>query len=222
LNKIYVGDNVELCKQINDESIDLIVTSPPYCDLRNYKGYSFDFPNLAKEITRILKPGGSMVWVVGDKTLKGSETLTPFRQVIYFKDECGLNIDTFIYKKDGISWPHKNKYHNCFEFMFLISKGAPKTFNGIKDKKNSQGGKTKKGRWERLKKGGVKFRDETYTVQEFGLRHNIWEYAVGYQKSTLDKIAYKHDAIFPDKLLMIVYIWSNEDLILTHSGSHNL
>jgi site-specific DNA-methyltransferase (adenine-specific) len=222
INKIVCGDNLDLCKLIPNDTIDMCLCSPPYSDIRSYKGYTFDFPNLAKEITRILKPGGSMIWVVGDKTQKGSETLTPFRQAIYFKDVCGLNIDTLIYKKDGISWPHKNVYHNCFEFMFLVSKRNPKTFNGIKDKKNSQAGKTKKGRWERLKEGEVKFRNESYTVGEFGLRNNIWEYGVGYMKSTTDKIAFKHSAIFPDKLAYdCIYTWSNPgDLVLDpFSGS---
>lgn len=102
-NYITLGDCVELMKEIPDDFIDLTVTSPPYDNLRDYNNemtWNFEkFKEVAKELFRITKPGGVVVWVVGDATIKGSETGTSFRQALFFKD-CGFNLhDTMIYKK---------------------------------------------------------------------------------------------------------------------------
>lgn len=100
LNKIYNMDCISGMKLIEDNSIDLVVTSPPYDGLREYNGYSFDFENTAKELYRIVKDGGVVVWVVGDATINGSETGTSFRQALYFMS-CGFNLhDTMIYQKE--------------------------------------------------------------------------------------------------------------------------
>lgn len=127
------GDCVEFMKKIEDDSIDLTVTSPPYDDLRKYNGYNFDFENVAKELYRISKQGGVVVWIVGDKTEKGSESGTSFREALYFK-ELGFNLhDTMIYQSDKPPMNH-NRYEQKFEYMFVFSKGKPKTFNPIKEK----------------------------------------------------------------------------------------
>ena len=98
LNKIYCMDNVQGMKQLDNESVDLVVTSPPYDNLRQYNGYSFDFENVAKELYRVTKQGGVVVWVVDDATIKGSETGTSFRQALFFM-ECGFRLhDTMIYR----------------------------------------------------------------------------------------------------------------------------
>ena len=97
------GDCLELMKSIQDGSVDLTVTSPPYDNLRTYNGFSWDFKGVAKELYRITKNGGVVVWIVGDATVKGSETGTSFRQALYFM-ECGFNLhDTMIYGK-GKPW----------------------------------------------------------------------------------------------------------------------
>ena len=110
--------------------------NPPYDNLRQYNGYVFDFENIAKELFRVTKKGGVIVWVIGDATINGSETGTSFKQALYFK-EIGFNLhDTMIWNKPNFSNPSKNRYHQIFEYMFILSKGRPKTFNPIKDKKN--------------------------------------------------------------------------------------
>ncbi|GAG89086.1 unnamed protein product, partial [marine sediment metagenome] len=119
-------------KKILDKSIDLIVTSPPYDNLRDYKGYSFKFENIAKELYRIIKDGGVCVWVVGDAVVDGSETGTSFKQALYFK-EIGFNLhDTMIYQKNSYPFPPSNRYFCVFEYMFILSKGNPKTTNLMK------------------------------------------------------------------------------------------
>ena len=209
-------DCMEGMKLLNDNSIDLTVTSPPYDNLRKYNGYSFDFENTAKELFRITKEGGIVVWIVGDKTDKGSETLTSFKQALYFK-ELGFNVhDTMIYAKNNVYAhdPRNKRYKQCFEYMFIFSKGKPNTYNEIKDRPNKHAGKTLTGTKGRTK-DGVKRELKPIVMGDFQARFNIWEYTTGGSVSK-DKIAFKHPAIFPEKLAEDHIIsWSNEgDIIL--------
>lgn len=203
--KLYHGDCLEIMPQL--DPVDLTVTSPPYDNLRNYEGYKFDFEGIAKELYRVTKQGGVVVWVVGDATINGSETGTSFRQALYFKDACGFNLhDTMIYEKANISFPDANRYYQSFEYMFIISKGCPKTWNPI-TKKNPQAGKPiyplKRG------KDGVLVKDRGYLnnkkAPELSVLRNIFKYNNG-KKNELD-----HPAIFPEQLARDHIIsWSNE------------
>ena len=220
INKIYNMDNVEGMKMLPNECIDLTVTSPPYDNLRKYKGYEWDFEGVARELYRVTKQGGVAVWVVGDATIKGSETGTSFRQALYFK-EIGFNLhDTMIWLKPNPTPtdPKCLRYYNAFEYMFIFSKGKPKTCNYIKEKSKNAGkefgsapmkradGSNRDDRTEKLK--GVKIKD-------YKIKSNVWEYAIGSGVSK-DKIAFKHPAIFPEKLAQDHIIsWSNpNDIIL--------
>jgi len=141
LNRIYNEDNLATCGRMPDGFIDLVVTSPPYDNLRTYNGFSWDFEALAKELFRVVKKGGVVVWVVGDATVNGSETGTSFRQALYFK-EIGFNLETMIYEQAGTGAKGSNYYYwQSFEFMFVLAKGQPKTSNRIADVKNVNGGK---------------------------------------------------------------------------------
>jgi site-specific DNA-methyltransferase (adenine-specific) len=215
LNKSYNMDCVEGMKMLPDNSIDLTVTSPPYDNLRTYNGFSWDFEATAKELYRITKQGGIVVWVVGDSTIKGSETGTSFKQALFFK-QIGFNLhDTMIYEKPPRGAVGNNRgYWQSFEYMFVLSKGKPKTINLIKDRKNSEargGDKSTK----RLKDGTLKHISRS-GYGEFGRRTNIWKYEIGKGQSTKDDIAFKHPAIFPEKLAKDHIIsWSNEgDVVL--------
>jgi DNA modification methylase len=217
INNVTFGDCIEVMSLFPDDCIDLTVTSPPYDDLRNYNGYTFSFENVAKELYRITKPGGVVVWVVGDKTHNGSETGTSFKQALFFK-EIGFNLhDTMIYQKDSISFPDTNRYYQIFEYMFIFSKGKPKTTNLLRDRENkwADGKKRIKGR-ERQPDGSLKGRRKGNLLQPYGVRFNIWRYAVGKNKSTKDEIAYNHPAIFPEKLAEDhILSWSNPgDVVL--------
>jgi len=129
--QIINGDCLEIMKTLEDNSIDLTVTSPPYDNLRTYNGYTFDFEGIAKELYRLTKQGGVVVWVVGDATIKGSETGTSFKQALYFK-EIGFNLhDTMIYEKSFYAPKTHRRYEQVFEYMFILSKGVPVVFNGI-------------------------------------------------------------------------------------------
>ena len=208
-------DCIEGMKQLDDNCIDLTVTSPPYDNLRTYNGYSFDFENVAKELFRITKDGGIVVWVVGDATIKGNETGTSFRQALYFK-EIGFNLwDTIIYQKSARAGCGNNKgYWQCFEYMFVFSKGQPKTINLICDRENKTRQPKKTHSTKRMTNGELKHVTRG-GYGEYGRRTNVWTYNTGHGNSTKDKIAYKHPAIFPEMLAHDHIIsWSNEgDLV---------
>lgn len=213
LNKIYCENCVTTMEAMPDNFIDLTVTSPPYDGLRDYNGYSFDFEPIARNLFRITKIGGVVVWVVGDAVVDGSETGTSFRQALYFM-ECGFNLhDTMIYKKQSPAYPasqKSNRYGQVFEYMFVFSKGQPKTYNLLKDKKNRWAGHKSFGTVsERLKSGEL--RERQYNdIGEYGYRFNVWEYLAGYGNSTNDEIAFEHPATFPEKLAADhIHTWSN-------------
>jgi DNA modification methylase len=226
INKIYNEDCLVTMSNIPDNTIDLTVTSPPYDDLRTYNnhisgkktefnGYSFDFENIAKELYRTTKEGGIVVWVVGDGTEKGSETGTSFRQALFFK-EIGFNIhDTMIYMKNNFSNPSSNRYHQIFEYMFVLSKGKPKTFNSIKDRKNVYGGQV--GSWGKntsRQVDGTMVERKKKVIEEYGQRYNVWTFKTS-KNGQEDEIAYQHPAIFPIQLVKDHIIsWTNPgDLI---------
>jgi len=221
LNKIYCENCLDTMARMPDNFIDLTVTSPPYDDLRNYNGYDFDFESTAGELFRVTKIGGVVVWVVGDKTMNGSETGTSFKQALYFK-EIGFNLhDTMIYLKDGFAFPEAKRYQPVFEYMFVFSKNKLKTFNPIK-RKTIYGTITEIER-ERQKDGTIRATKMRYQLENGNLG-NVWLYGTGYMKTGKDKIAYRHPAQFPEQLAADhIYSWSNKhDLVydpLTGSGT---
>ncbi len=210
-NNIYNIDCVEGMKKLPNDCIDLVVTSPPYDDLRDYKGYKFDFENIAKELYRITKKGGIVVWVVGDKIKNGNKSLTSFRQSLFFQ-EIGFNVhDVMIYRKKNTPFMRSNAYTNCYEFMFVFSKGKPNTFNPLKTKTVRSG---KEKLVANKKADGINKKVEGVLNEEKTLT-NIWDYAVGLGGSTSDRIAFEHPAIFPEKLAQDhILSWSNENDIV--------
>ena len=216
INTIICGDAVQKLRNFSPNCIDLTITSPPYDRLRDYNGFNFDFENLAKELYRVSKEGGVLVWVIGDATIKGSETGSSFRQALFFKD-IGFNLhDTMIYQKSGFANPSKNRYHQIFEYMFVFSKGKPKTFNPIKDKPNKTQYNFSKKR--RKKDGTMTHQNDKSRIEvsPFGMRFNIWRYVTGRGNTTKDSIAFEHPALFPEKLVQDhILSWSNEgDIVL--------
>jgi site-specific DNA-methyltransferase (adenine-specific) len=217
VNKIYCGDCAMVMKEIDENIIDLTVTSPPYDDLRSYKGYSFNFEDIAKELYRVTKPGGVVVWVVGDATVNQSETGTSFRQALYFR-ELGFNLyDTMIYEKPGFTKPQTNRYHQIFEYMFVFSKGNVKTFNPIMDRPNIYAGWTCLGRnTARQVDGSLKEeKNNRPLIPEFGMRFNVWKMNTASQENVC-KSNLRHPAMFPYALARDhILSWSNAgDLVL--------
>ena len=209
LNTIYNEDCLEGMKRLPDGCIDLTVTSPPYDNLRTYNGYSWDFEGVAKELYRVTKGGGVVVWIVADATVKGSETGTSFKQALFFK-ECGFNLhDTMIWEKTGML-PTQDRYYNIFEYVFVLSKGKPKAMNFICDHKTTAGGRVQK-KDSCINKGKQKDGVGTFIRNEFSRRTNIWRIGIGKNKETQG-----HPAPFPEQLANDHIIsWSNEgDVVL--------
>lgn len=218
LNQYYIEDCIyTLENRIPDNSLDLVLTSPPYDKLRNYSNnYCFDFENIAKLLTAKLSKGGVIVWVVGDQTVNGTEMGTSFRQALFFKDICKLNIhDTMIFEKNTTSFPAKRtgkRYSQIFEYMFIFSKGSPKTANLICDKANRWAGYTNFGqKSDRDKNDKLINKKKLKPIPDFSPRNNIWKYQTGFGYSSSEKIAYKHPAIFPLQLAIDnIITWTNE------------
>lgn len=205
LNKIYCENCLDTMARMPDEFIDLTVTSPPYDGLRDYNGYMFPFEEIAQELYRVTKMGGVVVWNVNDATKNGSETLTSFRQVLYFK-EIGFNVETMIWEKTGSGCLGSNKFYGQnFEYMFILTKGIPKTTNLICDRENKvKSGMVKvNGGLDKTGKG----KDRIVERKPFGKRNNIWRFDT--QKNS------DHPAPFPEQLANDHIIsWSNEgDLV---------
>jgi len=206
VNKNYNESNLETMAKMPDCFVDLTVTSPPYDGLRTYNGYSFPFEEIAKELYRITKDGGVVVWIVGDATVKGSESGTSFMQALYFKD-IGFNLhDTMIWKKPNPVPTQSIRYQQEFEYMFVFSKGKPKTFNPIRIKSKCAGTKVKK---HRAVKSKHNYNEEgVYIVSDTKMIGNVWEIANVKNDS-------KHPAIFPYELAeKHILSWSKEgDLV---------
>ena len=210
-DKIYTGDCAKVMAMMPPDSIDLTVTSPPYDNLRDYKGYGFDFDLIAEQLLRITKPGGVVIWVVGDR-INGGRSLTSFRQAIHFQDIGFCVHDTMIYCKKNTPFMRRNAYTNCYEFMLVLSKGRPAIFNPLTEETARNG-------FEMLvhNKGSDGVNKKVLKeLKKKKTRTNIWSYAVGLGGTTSDRYAFGHTAMFPEKLAQDhILSWSNPgDVVL--------
>ena len=212
-------DCLKAMTEMLDNSVDMIITSPPYDNLRTYNN-SLDWGEhvwkpMIKELYRVTKDGGVVVWIVGDATIKGSETGTSFKQALFFR-EIGFNLhDTMIYRKvNPVPLTH-NRYEQEFEYMFVFSKGKPKTFNPLTteckfagQKRNRKYSLTSR----EYTNETMRVRDENQETKNTKIKGNIFEYQVGLKYG----VANKHPAVFPEKLAEDhILSWSNEgDTIL--------
>jgi len=215
INKIIQGNCLEVMRQLEDVCIDMILTSPPYDNLRNYKGYIFPFEAIARELYRVVKKGGVVVWIVGDATINGSETGTSFKHALFFK-EIGFNLhDTMIFKKrNPIPQIYRRRYNNEFDYMFVLSKGRAATHNPLMTDCLHAGLELNGTTYKNYSKTDQKRGKIAKPVKDEKIRGNVWEYVVG--KNLEDQEAKSHPAPFPCQLARDhIYSWSNEgDLIL--------
>jgi len=214
INKVYNQRAENFLKNIPENFIDLTVTSPPYDNLRNYNN-EFDIKIITSELFRTTKNGGICVWVVGDQTKDFSESGTSFKQALAFMASGWKLFDTMIWKKLNNMPGATIRYADEFEYMFVFSKGKPKTFNPIKIRCKTSG---KLQKWavrphesKVWKENGNEYRK----TLDYKIKGNIWEFATGRGGSTNDDIAFEHPAIFPEKLVADhIRSWTNEgDLV---------
>jgi DNA modification methylase len=205
--KLMLGDSLERIKEIPTESIDLVVTSPPYGNLRNYNGSNklwgvSVWEGVLKELYRVISPGGVIVWICQDQCINGGESLTSFKQAIHAVD-CGFRLyDTMIWEKPSPQAPTEGRYYDVFEYMFIFSKGKPKTLNLLKDRKNLSAGSTSN-KESRSCREDRKVIPGKRVVKEFSRRFNVWKMSRGRNKTS-------HPAVFPEQLAVDHIIsWSN-------------
>jgi DNA modification methylase len=206
---LHCGDCLTFMKSMESKSVDLTVTSPPYDNLREYGGHSWDFEGIAQQLFRVTKDGGVVVWGVGDSVVNGSESGTSFVQALYFKG-IGFRLhDTMIYWKNCFPFPETNRYAQNFEYMFVFSKGTPTTTNISRVATQAE---------NRIKGRVTGYRQKNGTVKQGGYEtgkpernmENIWTYEVGYGKSAEDLSSHQHPAIFPEQLAKDhIESWSN-------------
>ena len=200
---------------INDDvTVDLIVTSPPYDSLRDYKGieWSFDvFKDIANKLYHILKDGGVLVWVVNDSTIDGSKTGTSFRQALYFK-EIGFNLhDVMLFAKNNpLPQIFHKRYTDAFEYMFILSKGKPKTCNPLTEPCKCKGQQAKS--FKKITSKGMERVNKSSIINDTKIKSNIWFYTIG--ESAIKK--FRHPAMFPlDLAKDHILSWSNKgDIVL--------
>ncbi|HTB22197.1 MAG TPA: site-specific DNA-methyltransferase [bacterium] len=209
----YQGNCADILRaKVPSDSVDIILTSPPYTcpndvGMRKYHGFTFPFPDIAAELTRVLKPNGVMVWIEGDASRNFCETGMSWRHALHFMDVCKLSLlDTCIYYKNASPYPGIRgcTYNQVFEYVFCMVKpgttNRPRFFSPIKDKPNSQKGKrckaiTRKGYGDKIVKS-----DKEFVIGDFGIRNNVMLYEVGGFKSAKDPEASRHCAIAPFNL----------------------
>ena len=209
---VYNENCIDVMKRMEPCSVDLVVTSPPYDNLREYNNsstWNFEvFKEIADNLYRVVKEGGVVVWVVNDATIDGSETLSSFKQALYFK-EIGFNVnDTMIWRKPNPLQCFKStRYTPCFEYMFIFSKGVPKTFNPIM-KKTKNGGKVFTSSLKQVNAGKIERKEKTYTAVESIVDYNVWDIPVAQNHTN-------HPAVYPLELAKrYILSWSNEgDLV---------
>lgn len=223
--QLYRGDCVRMLKsRVEDASIHLTVTSPPYDNMRTYNSDALErehwnwkvFCNLARELYRVTCEGGVVVWVVADAIVDGSESGTSFRQALYFKDEVGFRLhDTMIYQRQA-RFPESTRYWQNFEYMFVLSRGKPRVFNCLRDVKSKTYGGTIHGTY-RDKDGSLsRASNHGQAYREYRARDNVWRYGAGLGNSSDDDRAFEHPAIFPEALARDhILTWSDEgDVVL--------
>lgn len=209
LNRVYNEDCLYTLEKFPLEFIDLVVTSPPYDKLKSYKGFVFDYKLIAQKLFLKVKTGGVVVWVVGDSTKNGTESGTSFEQALYFKS-VGFNLyDTMIYEKDNYMPLTHRRYEQAFEYMFVFSKGRPKTFNPLLEQI-----KYPRDRVIKMRDGDT-IKVSRQTSKTHRIKGNVWNYKVGGGHIATDEFAHKHPAPFPENLASDhILSWSNsEDVV---------
>lgn len=211
INSIIEGNCVDVMKKVDEGVIDLTITSPPYDNLRTYKGYTFPFEEIATELFRVTADGGIVVWVVNDATIDGSETGTSFKQALKFM-EIGFKLhDTMIFQKTNpIPQIYRKRYNGIFEYMFVFVKGKnPKTHNPIMVDCLHAGLELNGTTYKNYSKGEQKREKLAKPVKNQKIKGNIWEYVVG--KKQEDQEAKGHPAPFPCQLARDhIKSWSNQ------------
>lgn len=212
LDRVVTGDAVRVLGACREPFVHLTVTSPPYDDLRHYRGFEFSAETMLRAVLDVTVEGGVCVWVVGERILRGSRTLTSFEHALIGRDLGWRVHDVMIYQKRNTPFKRRGAYTNCYELMIVFSRGKPRTFNPLMERTVKSGIVTAP--YSKGPDGVNRYRRVARNKEK--VRNNIWPYSVGLYGSTADRIAFQHPAILPERLAEDhVLSWSNEgDVVL--------
>jgi site-specific DNA-methyltransferase (adenine-specific) len=201
---------------LEDGSIDLVVTSPPYDQMREYTGFSLSIEEVISELYRVVKPGGIIVWVVGDETKKGNESTTAFDHIMQFKKAGFILYDTMIFKKQNPPPKNHKRYEQCFEYMFILSKGEPSITKLIIQPCRNAGKKSSKNTYVHDRSDKLELQHKDGKVKDKKIKSNVWEYTIGNSEKFRKIVERRHPAKFPILLARDhILSWSNEgDVVL--------
>ena len=200
VNKIICDDNVKFLSTLPENCIDMVVTSPPYDNLRDYNGFQLDLSGVGEQLFRVLKPGGIVAVIIQDSTQDGRKTLTSFRMIVNWCDTIGFGLfENCIYSRQGVegAW-WKKRFRVDHEYIPLFIKGKrPAYFNKEELKIPSKhGGKTMTGAATR-NKDGTQQKSRSVYINPMKCRGTIWNYP---QCGDGSKLKHLHPATFPNLL----------------------
>ncbi|QOJ19113.1 MAG: site-specific DNA-methyltransferase [Phycisphaeraceae bacterium] len=200
LDTVQCMDCVEGMRQLPDVCIDHAVFSPPYDQIRTYKGFSYDLARTGEELFRVLKDGAIAAMVIQDQTIKFGKSLTSFRTIVDWCDRIGFKLfECVIYRKhgsEGAWWTHRFRVDH--EYIPLFLKGdRPAYFNKEPLKVPSKhGGKVMSGSGNRRTDGETNSTVRR-PINEMKCRGTVWPYLMAGDKDPLKR---KHPAVFPDAI----------------------
>lgn len=218
LNTVHHCRAEAILSALDTGSIDLIVASPPYDDLRKYNGFAWNFEYIAQQSYRVLKQGGVLIWVVDDSMVNGSKSLTSFKQAIHFTDVAGFRFHQHIvWEQNSVPQKRGKAYYDDFENVFVLSKGEPSVFNPVMRRNTFAGEIKKKGH---SGKNGYEYANGIRTVNDESMLTNVWRITVGFNQNTTDSLANEHPAIFPETLAeRAILTWSDPgQIVLDYFG----
>jgi len=136
-NKIYQGDSLQLLKDMPDNSVDLIITSPPYADLKTYidfKGILADdyvdwFLPYCNEICRVMKPTGSFILNINDKVEKKFRHPYVFDLISELHKQTDLKLFERLFWNKMKSLPNRYRFGDRVEYLFWFAKDKDFYFN---------------------------------------------------------------------------------------------
>ncbi|MEW6141555.1 MAG: site-specific DNA-methyltransferase [Chloroflexota bacterium] len=210
VSKVIRGDSREKLKELPDNSIDLIVTSPPYADqrLKTYGGIPPDkyvdwFLPISQELLRVLKPTGTFILNIKERVVNGERHIYVIDLILQMRKQGWLWTEEFIWHKKNCypgKWP--NRFRDAWERLLQFNKA--RKFNMYQEAVMEPVGDWARTRLKHLSNTDLK-RDESRVGSGFGKRIANWlERDKAYPTNVLH-IATEcsnrnHSAVFPDSL----------------------
>lgn len=207
---IFLGDSKEILKTIADDSVDLIITSPPYADQRKstYGGIHPDkyvewFLPISKELLRVLKPTGTFILNIKEKVVEGERSIYVMELILEMRKQGWLWTEEFIWHKKNCypgKWP--NRFRDAWERLLQFNK--TRKFDMYQDEVMVPMGDWSKTRLKNLSDTD-KLRDNSKVGSGFGKNISNWlDRDKAYPSNVLHLATEcsnkKHSAAFPVEL----------------------